>query len=439
MPSKRKLYLTKEFKDLACTKGIRAWIHQIPTIFRLLRYIYTNQKIAELTSFIIWEIRVRLGIMGRKLQFTKEEPMKLEAATNENAPFKKRLKDVLEKCKVTIHEMPDIGSIYLYGKNRGWGYLREKAQSLFHWEIDGNELKVLCQKALKGAIQSIFVTSDGLPFVCENGTIHRPTGNGSTFGEVLQMTYPFCYFRPHSGMAELPDHTLIMGEYGSKLRNSRWESLANIYISEDTGKTWRKADFLIREKANKHVHIVHYFPHSNSLILTDGDNKKRLWINDTKKDLDKKLRAKDGPDGWRTLTRFHLQMGGHFSAAEFEGKAFLGTDYLGGTNFMMSTTDFKHFAKQYLPSPYRRSIIYAIQAAGNSLWALVKPPHFRSCRGLLMMLKKGTDKWKKVIHFDHHLWDVNMISNSVELVDSVMIGIQHKVSKKQRVFRIEMQ
>lgn len=439
MPSKRKLYLTKEFKDLTSKKGIRGWIQQLPSILRFMRYIYTSQKIAELTSFIIWELRVRLGIMGPKLQFSNEEPLSLEANTKENTPLKRRLKDILQKSKAAIHEMPDIGSIYLYEKNRGWGYLRGKAQDLYHWEIEGNELKVLGQNSLKGAIQSIFVTSKGLPFVCENGTIHRQATNGSSFEEVLQMTYPFCHFRSHSGMAELPDQRLIIGEYGSKLRNSRWESLANIYISEDMGMTWIKSDFLIEEKANKHVHIVHYFQHSNSLILTDGDNKKRLWINDTKKDLYKKLRTKDGPDGWRALTHFHLQMGGHLSAAEFEEMAFLGTDYFGGTNFMLSTKDFKCFNKQYLPAPYRRSIIYSMQTAGNSLWALVKPPYFRSCRGLLMMLKKGTNKWKKVIHFDHHLWDVNMISNSVELVDSVMIGIKHKISKKQRVFRIEMQ
>ena len=82
-------------------------------------------------------------------------------------------------------------------------------------------------------------------------------------------------------MTELPDKTLIIGEYGNVWENNRWRKSAYLYFSVDMGETWEKSDFLIKKGANKHVHIVKYSKLLDKIFVADGDNKKKLWISDS--------------------------------------------------------------------------------------------------------------------------------------------------------------
>ena len=134
-------------------------------------------------------------------------------------------------------------------------------------------------------------------------------------------------------------------------------NLASLYVSKDGGSHWEKTDFLQQQGVNKHIHLVKYSARLKQLFLTDGDNKKQLWRNEGLQ----KFTQQDSKRlfGWQLLNRFHWQMGGYTSMLNHDEGVMFGTDYLGGTNFMVHTDNGLAF---------RREVIIPIGGVRSLTW-----------------------------------------------------------------------
>jgi len=247
---------------------------------------------------------------------------------------------------------------------------------------------------------------------------------------VLRLSTPISYFLFNNGMTELPDQTLLLGEYGSIWHGRAWQNMAYVYHSSDGGETWQAADFLQRQGVNKHVHVVQYSALFNTVFLTDGDNRKQLWINSSLTHFDRQA-TKTG-EGWTLLNRHHYQLGGYTSMAETGSAVLFGSDYLGGTNFVVHTTDGKNFEKLVLPDPYRRSPIMHMVTrqtqAGYEIWAASYSCLAGETRSLLMYSRDSGRSWSKVVDFDGKYHEVRIVSSSS---DTLYISITEFSQNRQ--------
>ena len=274
-------------------------------------------------------------------------------------------------------------------------------------------------------ITSLFISRQNVLFVCSGGTIYKRDDGGGSFRVVLHLSTPISYFLFNNGMTELPDQTLMIGEYGSLWHGKTWQNLAFLYYSFDGGNTWQTSDFLMRQGVNKHIHVVKYCRLLRRIFLTDGDNKKQMWVNEALTHFDKQAQQRQG--GWRLLNRFHHQTGGHMSMAETGKAVVFGTDYLGGTNFIVRTCDGKRFDKLVLPNPYRRSpvmnMITRKSASGDELWAVSYSCLSSEAKSLLMYSRDSGKSWTRVIEFDGTQNEVRLVSSSHDPSDVLIISI----------------
>lgn len=262
-------------------------------------------------------------------------------------------------------------------------------------------------------ITSLFISQRDALFVCSNGVIYKSHDEGKTFRVVLKLSTPISFFLFNNGMTELPDGTLMIGEYGSLWQGERWQNLAYLYCSIDQGDTWTTSDFLIRQGVNKHVHVVKYCARLNAVILTDGDNKKQVWVNSALNHFNKK--ASKPKEGWRLLTRYHHQTGGYTAMAETPEAVLFGSDYLGGTNFIVRTADGKRLKKLVLPDPYRRSpvmnMITRQSSSGTEIWACSYSCLSSEARSVLMVTKDSGKSWTPLLDFDGTRHEVRLVSS----------------------------
>jgi hypothetical protein len=226
---------------------------------------------------------------------------------------------------------------------------------------------------------------------------------------------------------------LIIGEYGNIWENNGWRKLAYLYFSSDNGETWKKSDYLIRKGANKHLHIVKYSSLLNKLIVADGDNYKRLWISDS-------FEASDLEDPhWKPVNRFHIQMGGHTSVVESDGKIFFGTDYQGGTNFILTTTDGRKFTKMVVPDPYRRSpidnMVVRKSRGGDEIWANL-PFSTANTKCLLMYSADHGKSWHKVLEYNRSAHAVWLTSSFRETADELYFSVENLKTSDRVVYKI---
>ena len=375
--------------------------------WQFLRSIRRVGKAAELLSFARWEIGHRVGfyrVSNQYVSFT-------------NAPYLR-----LTNQPVTPHQ-PSLDGPFLRGQGlcfspvpidwkfcltmtdgTVWGSCFSSLNQLVYSE-DESESSVIVY-TFERPIMSLFINSRDALFVCSDGRLFKSTDRGCSFQVILRLSTPISYFLFNGGMTELPDQTLLLGEYGSIWHGRTWQNMAYVYQSRDGGETWQTADFLRRQGVNKHVHIVRYSPLLNAVFLTDGDNKKQLWINPTLTHFDQ--RATKSVAGWNLLNQRHHKLGGYTSIAETDEAIIFGSDYLGGTNFMVRTTNGRQFEKLVLPDPYRRSPIMHMVSrqtqAGVEIWAASYSCLAGNTRSLLMYSQNSGRSWSKVIDFDgkHH-------------------------------------
>ena len=398
--------------------------------FLFLQDVYRSQKFTELFSFMVWELfhRLRLFPKEKYLQFNNHEALILE-----NLDFNEKVNHCFNVNGLSIIKSEhNWKRIFINNKQEVFGSLYSDNCGLYKSTDYGKS--IVFMDRFPQQVKSIFITSQNTIFVCTKGVVYRSLDGGSSFQKSLDLGSYDSIFRHNNEMTETPDRTLIIGEYGNIWDNNGWRRLAYLYFSSDEGKTWERSDFLIKKGVNKHVHLVKYSKLLNKVFMADGDNYKKLWISDALN-----LSDLSDPKKWKAVNKFHIQMGGYTSIVESDEKILFGTDYQGGTNFLVETEDGKKFTKKVVPDPYRRSpIINMVQRkskSGNEIWAVL-PFSTANSKCLLMCSMDGGKSWFKVIEYNKAIHHVGLISSSNETADVLYFSIENLINKDRFVYKI---
>ncbi len=392
--------ITKKYSHLAEKKGLDKAFHLALAFFPLVKDVIKSGKLREISSFAVWEARHKMGLFSKNayIRFDEHMPFILkedDALASYN--FDENTKDEAFEIKLTRNWK----LFHRDSHNTIYGCLADDNTVLYKSIDNGKTLEKL--HTFKWVIKAIFISQEDVIFVDTKGEIYRSDDAGKSFLLSLNLSEKDSSIFHHYGMTQIPDGRLFIGEYGNVAKEGLWANIAYIYGSSDLGKSWERSDFLKKQGVNKHVHMIKYSKVLDRLILADGDNKKQLWIS---KDL---IKFKFSQNPWNLVTKFHIQMGGYTSMVEHDNKMIFGTDYLGGTNFLVESYDGKKFTKKVIPDPYRRSPIHDLIRRGNEIWSVLNNPNSKDAKSLLMMSNNGGKSWKRVIEYDgtKHLIMIN--------------------------------
>ncbi len=396
--------------------------------------VYKYGKSRELASFIVWELfhTLRLFPQNKYLQFNNSEGLTLEKEGLHEPSFDDKLTHLFTKRGATISKC-DHNWKRIFINNNGdiYGCVYPNDRSLFKSTDKGESLILLT--TFRQPIKSLFVSSRNTVFVCVKGAVYTSSDEGNTFMKSLELASSESFFRYNNAITETPDKTVILGEYGNVWENNGWKNLAYLYSSSDNGKTWEKSDFLIKQGINKHVHLVKYSRLLNQVLVADGDNKKKLWVSDSVKACNVRNIK------WKPVNKYHIQTGGYTSAVENGDKILFGTDYQGGTNFIVETTDGKRFRRKIVPDPYRRSFIDNMvqrkSKRGNEIWANL-PFSTAKTRCLLMYTADEGSSWNKAIEYTKGCHRVTLISSSNDIRDDMYFSIENVGNGDRKVYKI---
>lgn len=403
--------------------------------FFFARDVYKTGKFRELVSFIVWELFHKLRLFPKKkyLKFGNGETLTLENARLSDLDFSEKINHFFSSKGLNIISAAHNWKLLFIGSNGEiFGCLYPDDGDLYK-SID-NEKSIIFIKRFPARIKSMFVSSENTIFVCAKGAVYKSSDRGGSFKKSLDLGSSESFFRHNNAMTETPDKTLIIGEYGNIWDKNGWRKLAYLYFSSDDGETWDRSDFLIKQGTNKHVHLVKYSGLLNKILMADGDNYKKLWVSDSLNSSDLK-----NPNKWKPVNRFHIQMGGYTSIVESDGKILFGTDYQGGTNFIVETRDGEKFDKRVVPDPYRRSpIINMVQRKsknGHEIWAIL-PYSTAGTRSLLMYSKDGGESWNKFIEYSQATHYVSLISSSNDIAEALYFSIENLINSDRVVYKI---
>jgi hypothetical protein len=395
--------------------------------------IYKYGKLREFASFMVWEFfhKLRLFPKRKYLKFNNNEALTLENERLNGLDFSQKIDHFFKSRGLSIISSEHDWKLLFINHNQEiFGCLYPDDRDLYK-SIDNGQSPILVQR-FPEAVKSIFISSQNTIFVCIKGAIYKSSDNAGSFKKSLDLGSSESFFRHNNAMTETPDKTLIIGEYGNVWNKNGWRKLAYLYFSSDNGETWARSDFLIKQGANKHVHIVKYSKALNRLFVADGDNKKKLWVSDPLNSSDLNLK-------WNLVNKFHIQMGGYTSVVESDGKVLFGTDYQGGTNFIVETRDGKKFDKIIVPDPYRRSPIDNMaqrkSKKGNEIWANL-PYSTANTKCLLMYTVNGGRSWNKVIEYNRATHKVWLISSSSEIADELYFSIEDLKNNGRAVYKV---
>jgi len=367
--------------------------------FLFARDIYQYGKFRELVSFIVWELFHKLRLFPKKkyLKFNNRDALSLENESLNSLEFGKKIDHFFSSRGLRITRSAHNWKLLFISHEEIFGCLYPDDRDLYKSTDHGKSIIFL--KKFPEKIKSIFISNQNTIFVCIKGSVYKSSDRGGSFKKVLDLGSSESFFRHNNEMTETPDRTLIIGEYGNIWDKNRWRKLAYLYFSADDGETWTRSDFLIKKGANKHIHLVKYSKLFNKVFMADGDNYKKLWVSDSLS-----ASALQNPDQWKPVNRWHIQMGGYTSVVENDEKLVFGTDYQGGTNFIVATSDGETFAKTVVPDPYRRSpidnMVQRKSKQGNEIWANL-PYSTANTKCLLMYTADGGASWHKLdfVHF----------------------------------------
>jgi len=419
--------LTKQYSGLFNNKGFGK-------ILSFVRDVYKSGKSREIFSFAVWELMHKLKLFPQKdyIVFGSKNSIHLKNKPLHSKEFQDEVQSYFSDQTLTINlsehnwkllvwnnDIEIIGCIYpddrvLY-KSAGFGKALER-------------LYVFPEK-----IKDIFISSQNTIIVCVKGSIYRSFDHGYSFEKSLELGSPESFFRFNNAVTETPTGLILIGEYGNIWDEKGWRNLANIYFSNDDGKTWQKSEFLKEYGTNKHVHVVKYSRLLNRIFLADGDNYKKLWISDTLDSIDIKNFI------WHPINKYHIQLGGYTSCVEFKGRILFGTDYQGGTNFIVETRDGVKFSKQILPDPYRRSPIdnMVLRRSRSSIEIWANLPYSTDKTKCLLMYSADDGKtWNKVFEYNHSTHTVWLISSSNTPSDNIYFSVEDMTSGDRIVYRL---
>lgn len=397
--------------------------------------VYEAGKLREISSFVVWELCHKLGLFPKQryLTFNNRPAVSLENERVNGAKFSDNVELAFNNTGVTITKCDHNWKLLYIDKNEEiFGCLYPDDTMLYKSSDGGESLTPL--ETFPESIKSIFISSQDHIFVCVKGSVYRSADRGETFEKVLDMGSSISFFRHNNAMTETPEKTLIISEYGNIWEETGWRKLAYLYFSDDGGKTWQSTDFLIQKGTNKHSHLVKYSKLFHKVYMADGDNYKKLWVTDalTTPDL---LDA----DNWHPVNRFHIQMGGYTSVIETEEMVLFGTDYQGGTNFLVQTTDGETFTNQVVPDPYRRSPIDNMlqrgSENGSEIWANL-PFSTANSKCLLMFTKDGGKSWDRLVEYSRAKHKVWLISSASGIADTLYFSIENSKTSDRVVYKV---
>ena len=403
-------------------------------LFLFAQDIYKYGKFRELVSFMVWECCHKLGLFPKDkyLKFNNHEVLSLKNGQLNETYFSESIDDFFKTQGLTIVSSEhNWKRLFINNKKEIFGSLNEDDRGLYK-STDGGS-SIIFIKRFPQKIKSIFVSSQNTIFICTKGIVYKGIVGGD-FKKSLDLGSSESIFRHNNEMTETPDKTLIIGEYGNIWDKNGWRRLAYLYFSSDEGETWERSDFLIEKGVNKHVHLVKYSKLFNKVFMADGDNYKKLWINNGSNSSDL-----INPKKWRPINKFHIQMGGYTSVVESDDKILFGTDYQGGTNFLVETRDGKKFMKKVIPDPYRRSpIINMVQRKsknGSEIWAVL-PFSTANSKCLLMYSMDAGKSWFKVIEYDKANHHIGLINSSNEIPNVLYFSVEDLVNNNGVVYKV---
>jgi hypothetical protein len=395
--------------------------------------VYSYGKSRELVSFIIWELmhRLRLFPKDKYLKFDNNKALTLENERLNDLDFRDEIIHAFSSRGLSISRAGHNWKVLCIKNNKEiLGCLYPDDRDLYKSIDNGKSITFIYR--FPERIKSLFVTSQNTIFVCIEGAVYKNSDNSSSFKKSLDLGSSVSFFRHNNGMTETPSKTLVIAEYGNIWDKNGWRKLAYLYFSSDDGETWERSDFLLKQGTNKHVHLVKYSRLLNKLLMADGDNKKKLWISDS-------LNSSDLNPKWNPINKFHIQMGGYTSIAENKEKILFGTDYQGGTNFVVETRDGEKYDKRIVPDPYRRSPIMNMvrrkSKNGNEIWAYL-PYSTSKTKCLLMYTVNGGESWNKVIEYRGSTHKVWLVSSSNEPADELYFSIEDLKNCERVVYKI---
>ncbi len=403
--------------------------------FSFLSDVYKHGKVREIISFAVWELlhKLRLFRQRQYLTFNNRDVLELEDGALSGPDFSKNIVEFFRSKTLGLVPATHNWKI-LFSTNNSevLGSLYSDDRELYR-SVDGGQ-SIIFIKRFPTKIKSIFVSSQNTIFVCTKGSVYKSSDNGGSFKKSLDLGSSESFFRHNNAMTETPVKTLIIGEYGNIWDKQGWRKLAFLYFSKDEGETWETSDFLIQKGINKHVHLVKYSHLFNKILMADGDNKKKLWVSDALTPAD--LR---NPDNWKPVNRFHIQLGGYTSIVECDDRVVFGTDYQGGTNFIVETANGEKFTKRIVPDPYRRSpidnMVQRKSKRGNEIWANL-PYSTANTKCLLMYSTDGGQSWTKVIEYsrtNHKVW---LLNSSNGVASELYFSIDNLRNKDRAVYKV---
>jgi photosystem II stability/assembly factor-like uncharacterized protein len=402
--------------------------------FQFAQDLYKYGKLTELTSFAVWELFHRLGLFPKEnyLKFSHSDSIRLEKENLASPEFDEKVNHFFAgRGLKALRSDHNWKLLFTQNNQEMFGCVYPDDCDLYKSVDGGNSLIFL--KRFEEDVKSIFISSQNTVFVCVRGSLYRSSDNGVSFKKTLELGSPVSFFRFNNAMTETPHRTLIGAEYGNIYDDNGWRKLAYLYYSSDDGETWKKSDFLIQRGTNKHVHVVKYSPLLNKVVMADGDNYKKLWLSD----------SLDGSDAenpsWKSVTKFHIQMGGYTSVVESDGKIYFGTDYQGGTNFIVESTDGRKFTKKVVPDPYRRSpidnMVLRKGKKGNEIWANL-PFSTANTKCLLMYSADHGKSWHRVFEYNRSTHTVWLLSSSNETAEALYFSVEDSQNNTRVVYKL---
>jgi hypothetical protein len=428
--------LTRQYSSFTDGAAVAHTREHPSRAYSFLRDVYRSGKIRELLSFVAWETFHRLGLFSRDkyLTFRDSPPLILDSATSDCGTLDDRVSGFFDDHGLRAIRATHNWKLLFSNASTGelYGCIYPDDRDLYRSSDDGQSIQLVHR--FPDAIKSLFVSSRNTLFVCVKGTVYRGSAADGRFVPCLSLSTPESFFRHNNEMTETSAGALIIGEYGNVWDASGWRAIPYLYFSDDDGATWVRSDFLIEAGINKHVHIVRYSHLLNNVFMADGDNKKKFWVTDALT-----LPALGSRAHWRPINKFHIQIGGYTSIAESRQRVLLGTDYQGGTNFIVATEDGRSFTKRVVPDPYRRSPIDNMVArkarVGSEVWANL-PYGTATTRCLLMFTADGGHTWTKGIDYSGRAHRVWLLNSSRTSSAALYFSIQHLATGNRAVFAV---
>ncbi len=388
-------------------------------IFKFIADLYRYDKIRELLSFIVWEFQyIFLYRKHQLLPFIDTTPLSVLSQIDKQAKIKS---DSFEISQSIVN----WSLVFIDSSQNYWGTKYDDESTLYRCTAEG---ETIASFKFKGTVLGVYISKTDSIFCCANGILYKSSEDKKSFKEVLKFSTSDSYFLIDA-FTESPTGELFVAEYANIFENKKWKFVGYIYYSLNNGDSWKKTDFLKKAGINKHVHLLKWSNIINGLILTDGDNQKNIWMNLSKTQFEKP--ALSPKSGWKKLNRYHIQKGGYTGFAELDDKIIFGSDYNGGTNFLISTKDMIKFEEKVIPNPYRRAIFKRIAIRINEkneyeIWAVIQFKHSRKIKSLIMLSMDSGKTWKRIIEYDGTRFRVLMISNSRQIAKELYLLIIEK-------------